>query len=189
MKPGYNTTAELWDKVPDQVCRDTAEFMRPTVMNWRGSWADVGEPNKKADIIRETFGWVYCNSLYCDDFNFDHFGYLDEKYDLITCYEVLEHLTNPAFLLKNIVNLMHKDTVLFISTPGRPKWMWSDDIHFHEIDDKRLKRWLFKPLGLEVVRQGRINMYYPRWKMWLGIRPMIRRFYCNTNIYELRLKR
>ena len=165
--------------------------MRPTINKYHKSpiqiaWTDIGERNKKAIIIGKTFGMREIYS-FVDDCNFDPFLYANTKYDLITCYEVLEHLTNPAFLLKNIVNLMHKDTVLFISTPGRPKWMWSD-IHFHEIDRQRIEKWLFNEAGLEIVREGRINMYYPRWKMWLGIRPLIRRYLCYTNIYELRLK-
>jgi len=189
MKPGYNTTQELWDKVPDEVCRKTAEFMRPTMNHkWPVYFADVGERNKKIEMIQDIFN-IKAYTLNANDFNFDNLNFIDSKFDIITCYEVLEHLTNPAFLLKNIVDRLKPNGVLFLSTPGRPKWMWSNDIHFHEIDDKRLKRWLFEPLGLEVVRQGKINMYYPRWRMWLGIRPMIRRFYCNTNIYELRLKR
>jgi len=186
MKPGYNTKEELWEKVPDKFCYDTAEFMRPTREKIDDPiWADIGERNKKALIISKTFE-IGFYSIIADDFNFDPFP-SNDKYDLITCFEVLEHLTNPAFLLRNIVNLMHNDTILFISTPGRPKWMWSA-IHYHEIDRKRIEKWLFNEAGLEIVREGRINMYYPRWKMWLGIRPMIRRYLCYTNIYELRLK-
>ena len=144
MKPGYNETWELWDKVPDKFCYDTAEFMKPTMeyLEYYWYWGDVGEPNKKAMIISKAFNKEY-SSITAPDFNFDQLETSGHIYfDLITCFEVLEHLTNPAFLLKNIVNLMHKDTVLFISTPGRPKWMWSD-IHYHEIDRRRIEKWLF----------------------------------------------
>lgn len=193
MKPGYNTTDQLWDEVPDKVCYSTLDFILPTIGKIRTGikCADCGERNKKIEII-EKFTYLKFDVLNADDFNFNklHSNRSNrKKYDLITCFEVVEHLTNPAFFLQNVVNLLKPDGVLFLSFPGRPKWMWSNDIHFHEIDPARAKRWLFEPLGLEVIRQGKANMYYPEWHRWLGIRPMVRYYKCYTNLYELRKKK
>ncbi len=40
------------------------------------------------------------------------------KYDVIFCSEVLEHLYSPDDLLEEIKQLMHKDSILILSTPN-----------------------------------------------------------------------
>jgi len=44
--------------------------------------------------------------------------YKDEKFDVIFCGEVIEHLFSPDSLLDEIKELMHKDSVLILSTPN-----------------------------------------------------------------------
>lgn len=44
---------------------------------------------------------------------------LNEKYDLIICADVIEHLLHPENLLKTIRSSMHDETTLVISTPER----------------------------------------------------------------------
>lgn len=41
-----------------------------------------------------------------------------KKYDLITCFEVLEHLKNDSNCLKKITKYMNKDSILAISVPS-----------------------------------------------------------------------
>ena len=48
---------------------------------------------------------------------------LDEKFDVIVCGELIEHLTNPGLMLEGIKKFMNKDSLLIITTPnpwGRP---------------------------------------------------------------------
>jgi SAM-dependent methyltransferase len=44
--------------------------------------------------------------------------YKDEKFDVIFCGEVLEHLFSPDSLLDEIKELMHKNSILILSTPN-----------------------------------------------------------------------
>tara|TARA_B100000989_G_C19530464_1_gene469436 strand:- start:3968 stop:4591 length:624 start_codon:yes stop_codon:yes gene_type:complete len=40
-----------------------------------------------------------------------------EKYNFVTCFEVIEHVYNPDLFLKNIVKIIHDDGHILISTP------------------------------------------------------------------------
>ena len=42
---------------------------------------------------------------------------LNKKFDLITCYHVIEHIKNPHYLIKNINKLLKKNGTLIIGTP------------------------------------------------------------------------
>ncbi|MBS1517257.1 MAG: class I SAM-dependent methyltransferase [Bacteroidetes bacterium] len=42
----------------------------------------------------------------------------DRKYDVIFCTEVLEHLSYPDEALNNLLQLMNKDSVLYLTTPN-----------------------------------------------------------------------
>jgi len=44
--------------------------------------------------------------------------YKDEKFDVVFCGEVIEHLFSPDSLLDEIKALMHKDSILLLSTPN-----------------------------------------------------------------------
>ena len=42
----------------------------------------------------------------------------NEKFDVIVCGELIEHLQNPGLMLNGIKRLMSKDTILIITTPN-----------------------------------------------------------------------
>jgi len=44
--------------------------------------------------------------------------YKNEKFDVIFCGEVIEHLFSPDSLLEEIREFMHKDSILILSTPN-----------------------------------------------------------------------
>ncbi len=44
-------------------------------------------------------------------------NYLGEKVNLVCIFEVLEHTKNPLLAIKNIYNLIDKDSVVLLSTP------------------------------------------------------------------------
>jgi SAM-dependent methyltransferase len=44
--------------------------------------------------------------------------YREEKFDVIFCGEVIEHLFSPDSLLNEIKDLMHKNSILILSTPN-----------------------------------------------------------------------
>jgi 2-polyprenyl-3-methyl-5-hydroxy-6-metoxy-1,4-benzoquinol methylase len=51
--------------------------------------------------------------------NENSISFLDKKYDLILCTEVLEHVTNNHFLLSKINSLLSDSGLLFVSVPNK----------------------------------------------------------------------
>lgn len=45
-----------------------------------------------------------------------------EKYDLITCSEVIEHLENPTKLLVDVYNLLEEKAIFILTTPNNENW-------------------------------------------------------------------
>lgn len=41
-----------------------------------------------------------------------------EKFDVVTCFETIEHVANPEILLKNILNVTKEHGIIYISTPN-----------------------------------------------------------------------
>jgi hypothetical protein len=63
------------------------------------------EPSKKPDQIMDLTDPNFCQN------------YLGEKVNLVCIFEVLEHTKNPSLAIKNIYNLIDKDSVVLLSTP------------------------------------------------------------------------
>ena len=133
--------------------------------------------------------------IYAKDFNFDTL-YYGIKYNTVFCFEILEHLQNPLFFLMQIKSIMSEDGVLYLSTPNKPKFLWSE-FHYNEISAKHMQKWLLDPLNMKIVRKKRLRMNL--WTDYLiGFRPFLRalknpmpliKTLTNiTWIYEIRLK-
>jgi len=54
----------------------------------------------------------------CADFNMVQLPYKDKSFDVVTCLEVLEHMLDPTFLLKEIYRLLLPEGQLIITTPN-----------------------------------------------------------------------
>ncbi len=180
--PTFNTSERLWHwgEVPEyfrRQSRDTAAFVgeTPTPV------LDLGELNPKIQIIQEARGFEFTS---CDDIDFECDRIPGGPYGTIFALEILEHLFNPLFFLESIRLALRPDGVVYLSTPGRPRLLWTDQ-HFHEIDDKRIA-WLFGRAGFRVEREGRISLRRPLLQHLRGVRPMLRLF-TYTRIYELRI--
>lgn len=78
-------------------------------------------------------------------------------FDVITCFETLEHQGNPAVFLRRLISMLKEDGVLVFSVPNRPlssrllpKEMDSPPHHFLRWDARSLMTFL-KRNGLEAV--------------------------------------
>lgn len=148
----------------------------------KGEIADIGCENAKCNYLADYFG-VKIDQIDCD-FNFDP---LPGKYDFILCLEVLEHLQNPLFFMRNLKGMLKPEGTIYLSTPSRFRFLWTEK-HFFEMSSRHLKKWILAPLDLKVVRSKSRGMTFlrPWWFYLTGIRPLFRLFFDNTRIYKIK---
>ena len=188
MYKGYNSKEEIY-AIPTKSCEQAADFVLKYINPLYKTGADVGERNKKIEIIEhrlsETGININFDELTSSDFNWKDFEIAKRKYDVITMFDVLEHVQNPLFLMRNVKNRLKHDGMLFLSTPARAH-IFYPGFHFHEIPKKHLEEWILKPLGLKILHTSKIRILPKAW-WWhfTGIRPFLRIFVNYTYIYHI----
>ena len=110
-------------------------------------------------------------------------GHLTGKYDLVTAFEIIEHLFNPLHFLTEIKGVLNEGGILYLSTPrGKPYFLWSKD-HFHEMGYSRLKS-LLDYAGFRIIHMEAIRIQ-PSSFFLTGIRPILRFIYERHLILKL----
>jgi len=66
------------------------------------------------EIIKKEYDY---ECYYADVTKLEDVDY-NEKFDIIVCGELIEHLDNPGLMLNGIKKFMHQDTLLIITTPN-----------------------------------------------------------------------
>jgi len=146
---------------------------------------DLGTENELSKIMR-SMGYNVYNTC-GEDLDFDR-SCLQKRCNVITAFEILEHLYNPFDLLKYI----RKGTILLVSVPlrliflkdtSRDKGNWMN--HYHEFEKWQIIS-LLEKTGFEIIYSftGRQQAFPKR----LGIRPLIRYLF-KKNIYIKAVKK
>lgn len=105
------------------------------------------------------------------------------RYDVVTCFEIIEHLFNPLHLLLQIRKVMPPAGRLYLSTPsGKPHFLWSSS-HYHEMLFRSIKA-LFDRAGFSILRKQKITTF-PWWFYFKGVRPLMRAVFERTWLFEL----
>lgn len=130
---------------------------------------DCGMSNPVGDHIAETLDLELINTVGDLDFNYTA---LKRKYDVVFCFEILEHLMAPKYFLKTLSPIITEKTQIFISYPSRPKFLWTE-FHFHEYDKKRFE-YLMKECGYRIIAWERVRAPFSFKSCVLGIRPFLR---------------
>ena len=166
------------DKVRNQIrWRKTIEFMK----GYPFMTLDIGDRSVMTEKLETLYDVGFDNTnidLDIEDlstsFAFD--------YDLITCFEVLEHLFNPLHCLLQMKWVLAPDGRIYISTPRyKPHFLWGN--HFHEMSEKSILA-LFERAGLRVVR--RKTIFIMPWRSLLtGFRPWLRLIFDRGYLFEL----
>ena len=144
--------ASSFRKTPDQTYemqkhtqirwRKTIEFLRP--MTHASGGLDIGDRSTLTAQLEEFFHCPFTNTTVDLDT-----GELQGHYDVVTCFEVLEHLFNPLRCLLQIKKVLVRDGRLYLSIPtGKPQFLWSPS-HFHEFSDHSLTALIKRALGLQ----------------------------------------
>jgi len=148
-----------------------------------GKCCDIGEGNAKMEFIKSVLN-IEVDQLDLPDFNFDRFNpELYCQYDTVFCLEVIEHLQNPLFFMRELRSLIKPGGVIYLSTPGRPRIIWNKH-HFFEMDPSHFNKWILAPLNLKIIRKAKVRISRP-WYKYIGFRPLLRLFTNYTNIYEI----
>jgi hypothetical protein len=133
---------------------------------------DLGVNNHLSQIMRNE-GYSVDNTS-GEDLDVNYKVVETDEYDVVTAFEILEHLVAPFNVLKSI-----KAKRIVITVPLK---LWfsnayksnSDpwDRHFHEFEDWQMD-WLLEKAGWKVVKTEKwtspVNIF--------GIRPLLRKFY------------
>lgn len=149
--------------------------MLKLIMPNKGIIYDLGVDNPLSILMREEGYKVYnTNGQDLDD---DYNLSISKKIDLVTGFEILEHLVSPYPLLKNL-----KSDKLFVTVPLK---LWfsnayrnredTRDCHFHEFEDWQFD-WLLKKSGWKIKERE----YWTNPTKKIGLRPILRMF---TNRY------
>jgi len=145
---------------------------------------DLGTPNPFAELLG-TKGFKVINTGGEDLDDYPE-SISNHKTDVVTAFEIFEHLLNPLGVLRAI-----QAERLFVSVPlslwfatayrnKTDKW----DQHFHEFEDWQFD-WLLEKGGWEIVRKEK----WTSPTALNGIRPLLRRFTPRYYIIEAKRKK
>jgi len=146
---------------------------------------DLGTENPFSLILRKE-GYVVENTK-GENLDIDYSAYLDRDVDLITSFEIFEHMLAPFNILREL-----KTEKLIASVPLK---LWFTNAYWNENDDwdKHYHEFEIKQFNFLLKQSGWIIKDYEIWTSsdWkkIGIRPILRHFtpryyiiYCERTI-------
>jgi SAM-dependent methyltransferase len=126
---------------------------------------------------------VFQANRFCKDFkeflglsmDAQRMGFKEHSFQVVTCFELIEHIPNPDLLFSELRRIVKSDGVLFLTTPNRAMRLlplqrpWNPE-HAYEYTRRSLRRLLrnhfpfFEIFG--IYGEPEINDYYRKiWKM------------------------
>lgn len=174
LRPGYQTKKELYTVKQERIERYINNYVVPFVhVRHTDNCLDVGELNPRGIYLAKQLG-VEMDNWDADDLNFDP---IDEGrynyYDAIFALDVLEHIQNLLFCVRELKKALKPDGSLYVNMPNNIRPLWGKE-HYHELTPEHFIKWICNPLGLRVVRQKNIK-FIANWKaFFIGVRPVLR---------------
>jgi len=98
--------------------------------------------------------------------SFDDFFKLPNlpKFDVVTFFEVIEHIDNPLEFIQNVKNLLKEDSTIILSTPSRERILVNSikaDFPYHHLtrwNEKAISN-LFKKINFKIVRVDYVEQF------------------------------
>ncbi|WP_299767837.1 methyltransferase [uncultured Dokdonia sp.] len=156
---------------PSKRYKHTIEFLKEVVPNTNVNILDLGVRNPFVDFM-EREGYTVQNTT-GEDLDLDTTAVQKEDYDVLTAFEIFEHLLSPFHVVKDV-----KATKIVASIPLK---LWFSeayqsktdpwDRHYHEFEDWQFD-WVFEKAGWEIKKRQKFTNPVKK----LGIRPLLRLF-------------
>jgi len=194
LKPGFETTTELWSCNKDHMKRFCDKHIIPFLRIRNGANVlDFGEKNPRSQYLSEQLNLRIRQVE--GDFNSEHL-FISPFEEVVFIFEVLEHLQNPLHFMDHFRVTNYR---IYVIMPCNPRWLWHEK-HFFEMNRKHFEKWIVIPAGLKIVRYKKI-ISVTDWRVYfIGLRPLIRlltgktkfrdflraMFYVQYGIYEIR---
>lgn len=143
------------------------------------SGLDLGDRTPVVDELEQIFGCTFGSSE--GDLDVDSlFG----RHDVVTAFEVLEHLFNPLHALLEVRRVLSgPHSRLFVSVPAAKPAILASPDHFHEMSPAAAES-LFARAGFRIVRRDVFRIR--TWRFYLGgFKPLLRALFEKVLIYEL----
>jgi len=182
-KPGYETTEELWSSSPKILRKFVDKKILPfiKIRHWDACYCDIGEVNPRMEYIKEKLP-IKVHQVDSEDFNF--YNALRTGADVVFAFEVIEHLQNPLFFVRELSRMISETGSIYVIMPCNPRWLWHK-MHFNEMKKKHFEKWILKPLDLKIVRYKKI-IFIASWRTYLiGFRPLFRLITGKTTMHNM----
>lgn len=157
-------------KYPTKRYKHTLHFLND-VISKEEKILDLGVLNPFSEIlIKEGFNVTNTNG---QDLDLETDVVKIDKYDVVTAFEIFEHLVSPFNVLKDIEAKKLVASIplkLWFASAYRSKTdKW--DRHYHEFEDWQFD-WLLEKAGWRIVKREKFTNPVKK----VGIRPILRRF-------------
>jgi len=156
---------------PNKRYKHTITFLKEVIPNTSLKILDLGVRNPFVDYM-EREGYTVHNTS-GEDLDLDNTAVQKQDYDVVTAFEIFEHLLAPFHLVNEIKGDKIVASVplkLWFSSAYRSKTdIW--DRHYHEFEDWQFD-WIFEKAGWEIKRREKFT--HPVKK--IGFRPILRLF-------------
>ena len=77
----------------------------------------------------------------------------DDEFDLVTCFEAIEHVTEPEVVLDELARVLRPDGLLLVSTPNRDVYTPGNPFHLRELTPNELEAELEKRFRSVALRR------------------------------------
>ncbi len=134
---------------------------------------DIGEKNETGVFLANKLELKY----YYTEGDLDNVWEVSkkQKYSIVFCLEVIEHLMNPLYFLENLKKYINENTNILISYPHRKIDILWGLSHFNEYRNEAFKT-LISKAGYRVTAHSEYNLMHEKgWRFYLtGFRPLLR---------------
>lgn len=139
---------ELFDKRVKQIAYPKVQWVSNSI-NKKGIWIDIGCGTGEILSVAKSFGYEVIGidsdekeiefakskgiDVICDYVNESNAHKYLENGSIISLFNILEHLDDPAILLKNIANNVHDGTYVIVEVPRHPSISSLSNLVFNDM--------------------------------------------------------